>query len=47
MIEPAVRGAYDGSRSADAVKRGMVVSVFYEVVGNDGVANLVVIETAR
>ena len=29
------------------VKRGMVVSVFYEVVGSDGVANLIVIEAAR
>lgn len=31
----------------DRVKAGMVVSVFYEVLGAEGVANLVVIEPAR
>ncbi len=46
---PGVRIFSCGGEGAglDRVKRGMVVSVFYEVVGNDGVANLVVIETAR
>jgi hypothetical protein len=38
-----------GAESAtfERVKTGMVVSVFYEAVGVDGVANLVVIEPAR
>lgn len=37
----------DESATLDRVKRGMVVSVFYEVLGVEGVANLVVIEPAR
>ena len=31
----------------DLVKAGMIVSVFYEVLGAEGVANLVVVEPAR
>ena len=31
----------------DLVKAGMIVSVFYEVLGAKGVANLVVVEPAR
>ncbi len=31
----------------DRVKKGMVVSAFYEVAGPDGIANLIVIEGAR
>jgi hypothetical protein len=31
----------------DRVKRGMVVSVFYEALGAEGVANLVVVEPTR
>ena len=31
----------------DRIKRGMIVSAFYEVVGADGVVNLVVVEPAR
>ncbi len=31
----------------DRVKPGMLVSVFYEVLGAEGVANLVVVEPAR
>jgi hypothetical protein len=31
----------------DQVKAGMVVSVFYEVLGAEGVANLVVVEPPR
>ncbi len=37
----------DQSATLDRVKTGMVVSVFYEVLGSEGVANLVVIEPAR
>jgi len=37
----------DESATLDRVKTGMVVSVFYEAVGADGVANLIVIEPAR
>jgi hypothetical protein len=37
----------DESATLEGVKAGMVVSVFYEAVGSDGVANLVVIEPAR
>lgn len=37
----------DESVALDRVKTGMVVSVFYEVLGSEGVANLVVIEPAR
>jgi hypothetical protein len=32
------------SATLDRLKPGMTVSVFYEVVGNDGVANIVVVE---
>jgi hypothetical protein len=35
------------SMGLDRVKRGMMVSVFYEVVGPDGIANLIVIEAPR
>ncbi len=35
------------SATLDRVKTGMQVSVFYEVLGTEGVANLVVIEPAR
>jgi len=35
------------SATLDRVKTGMAVSVFYEVLGAEGVANLVVIEPAR
>jgi hypothetical protein len=31
----------------DRVKTGMIVSAFYEVVGADGVVNLLVVEPAR
>ena len=37
----------DESATLERVKTGMVVSVFYEAVGADGVANLVVIEPSR
>jgi hypothetical protein len=37
----------DESPTLDRLKMGMVVSVFYEVLGAEGVANLVVIEPAR
>jgi hypothetical protein len=33
--------------SLDRVKPGMVVSAFYEVVGTEGVVNLVVVESGR
>lgn len=35
------------SAGLDRVKRGMVVSVFYEAAGSEGVANLIAIERAR
>jgi hypothetical protein len=31
----------------DQVRKGMTVSVFYEVVGADGVVNLIVVEPSR
>ncbi len=34
-------------RGLDQVSSGMLVSVFYEVLGSDGVANLIVIEERR
>jgi len=37
----------DERASLDRVKTGMVVSAFYEVVGADGVVNLIVVEPAR
>jgi hypothetical protein len=37
----------DERASLDRVKTGMVVSAFYEVVGADGVANLIVVEPTR
>jgi hypothetical protein len=37
----------DERASLDRVKAGMVVSAFYEVVGADGVVNLIVVEPAR
>jgi hypothetical protein len=37
----------DERAGLDRVKTGMVVSAFYEVVGADGVANLIVVEPTR
>ena len=37
----------DEPAALDRVKAGMTVSVFYEVLGAEGVANLVVVEPAR
>lgn len=37
----------DESATLDRVQPGVAVSVFYEVLGAEGVANLVVIEPAR
>jgi hypothetical protein len=34
------------SATLDRLKAGMAVSVFYEVVGSEGVANIVVVEAA-
>jgi hypothetical protein len=34
----------DGRAGLDRVKAGMVVSAFYELVGSDGVVNLLVVE---
>ena len=35
------------SMTLDRLRRGMMVSVFYEVVGTDGIANLILIEPPR
>jgi hypothetical protein len=37
----------DEQAALDRVKQGMVVSVFYEALGAEGVANLVVVEPTR
>jgi len=37
----------DERAGLDRVKTGMVVSAFYEVVGADGVVNLIVVEPTR
>jgi hypothetical protein len=37
----------DDRATLDRVKAGMIVSVFYEVLGAEGVANLVVVEPTR
>jgi len=37
----------DERATLDRVKTGMTVSVFYEVLGTEGVANLVVVEPSR
>ena len=37
----------DERAGLDRVRAGMVVSAFYEVVGADGVVNLIVVEPAR
>jgi hypothetical protein len=37
----------DEQTALDRVKRGMVVSVFYEALGAEGVVNLVVVEPTR
>jgi hypothetical protein len=46
---PAVRvfSCGDERRGIDQVKRGMIVSAFYEVVGADGVVNLIVVESVK
>jgi hypothetical protein len=46
---PTVRvfACADERASLDRVKPGMVVSAFYEVVGTEGVVNLVVVESGR
>ena len=46
---PAVRvfACADERVGIDRIKTGMIVSAFYEVVGADGVVNLVVVEPAR
>jgi hypothetical protein len=46
---PAVRvfACGDERRGIDLIKRGMIVSAFYEVVGADGVVNLIVVEPVR
>lgn len=37
----------DERAALDRVRTGMIVSAFYEVVGADGVVNLIVVEPAR
>jgi hypothetical protein len=37
----------DERAGLDRVRTGMIVSAFYEVVGADGVVNLIVVEPAR
>lgn len=37
----------DDRAGLDRVKAGMLVSAFYEVVGSDGIVNLIVIEPSR
>ena len=37
----------DERPTLEGIKTGMIVSVFYEVLGTDGVANLVVVEPSR
>ena len=46
---PGVRvfACADEHMGLDRVKTGMIVSTFYEVVGADGVVNLIVVEPAR
>jgi hypothetical protein len=46
---PTVRvfACADERAGLDRVKPGMVVSAFYEVVGTEGVVNLVVVESSR
>jgi hypothetical protein len=46
---PTVRvfGCTDERTSLDRIKKGMTVSAFYEVVGADGVVNLIVVEPSR
>jgi hypothetical protein len=48
-IPPSVRIFACGADAAslDRVKPGVIVSAFYEVVGADGIANLLVIEAPR
>jgi hypothetical protein len=43
----AVFACGDEQAALDRVKAGMIVSVFYEVLGAGGVANLVVVEPTR
>lgn len=49
MASPAVRVFECAGETAglDRVRVGATVSVFYEVAGSEGVANLIVIEPAR
>ena len=46
---PAVRvfSCADAVSPLERVKKGMMVSAFYEVVGADGVVNLIVVEPER
>lgn len=37
----------DERQGIDWIKKGMIVSAFYEVVGADGVVNLIVVEPVR
>ena len=45
-VAPALRvlSCADGRSTLERVKKGMTVSAFYEVVGADGVVNLIVVE---
>ena len=45
-VAPAIRvfSCADAPSTLDRVKKGMTVSAFYEVVGADGVVNLIVVE---
>ena len=46
---PAVRvfACGDERGGIDRIKKGMIVSAFYEVVGADGVVNLIVVEPGK